>query len=151
MCTLRNAFDCLVGYSDHSLTDVTAIAACALGACVIEKHFTLDRTMEGPDHQSSYEPRELKEWAKKIRECEIVLGSSEKMITDEETDIRKINRKSFVAVRNINQGESFSWDNVILKRPGTGILPFQQNYLFGKKADKKIAKDSLISFSDIAE
>ena len=149
MTTLQNSFGCIVGYSDHSLGYTAAIASCALGASIIEKHFTLNRGMEGPDHQSSCEPGELKELIEKIRECEVILGDPWKKVTDEEQDIRKINRKSFVAATDISSGDEFNWSTLRLKRPCSGILPYQKDELFGRKANRDIFKDTVIKFSDI--
>ncbi|MBU2633754.1 MAG: N-acetylneuraminate synthase [Nanoarchaeota archaeon] len=146
---LKNKFNTIVGYSDHTLRIDVPSLAVALGAKVIEKHITLDRKLPGPDHKSSLEPQELKEMVKRIREIEIILGSKEKIPTEAELDVAKIARKSLVSDRKIKKGEIITQDMITYKRPGTGIPPYEINKVLGKKAKRDIKKDELISFKDI--
>ena len=150
--TLRNAFkkwNIPVGYSDNGSKGVVAdVAAAALGACVIEKHFTLDKKMDGPDHKASLNPKEFKNMVEAIRDTEKILGSFEKICTKEEEPIRKIARKSLVALVNIKKGEKFAKYNLTVKRPGTGLSPKYYFNLIGKKAKKDILADQLIKKND---
>ena len=141
---LRNRFKVKIGYSDHTQGIEVAIAAVALGATIIEKHFTLDRTMEGPDHKASLEPKELKSMIRAIRNVEISLGSEEKMPTQSELQNIAIARKSIVAKRSIHIGEKFTEENLTTKRPGTGINPMQWEYVIGKASTKEYNKDEII-------
>ena len=133
-----------VGYSDHTFGIEIPVAAVALGATVIEKHFTLDRSMEGPDHKASLEPRELKDMVKAIRNVEIALGSRDKKVTESESKNRIIARKSIVAARDIDAGEVLSENNITVKRPGCGISPMEWENVIGKIAKKNFLADDLI-------
>jgi N,N'-diacetyllegionaminate synthase len=133
-----------VGYSDHTLGIEIPIAAVALGAAVIEKHFTLDRNMEGPDHKASLEPHELKAMVKAIRNIEEALGSSEKIVSGSECENRKIVRKSIVAAKFIAKSEVFTEANLTVKRPGNGISPMNWEDVIGKAAVKNFEEDDLI-------
>ncbi|MCL2717263.1 MAG: N-acetylneuraminate synthase [Lachnospiraceae bacterium] len=144
MQTLRNEFDCEVGYSDHTQGTAVSIAAVALGAGIIEKHFTLDRDMEGPDHKASLEPDELKEMVESIRNIEKSLGTPEKKVSESERKNLNIARKSIVAACDISEGEIFNGDNITVKRPGNGISPMKWNELLGKAAKKNFREDELI-------
>jgi N-acetylneuraminate synthase len=144
MDTLRQTFGLRVGYSDHTLGITTSIAAAARGAQVIEKHFTLDKAMPGPDHQASLDPDELSEMVAKIRETEILLGSHEKAPSTAELDTRAVARKSLVATQSIAVGEIFSPDNLGFKRPGVGVSPMQFWKLLGKPASASYEADELI-------
>jgi N,N'-diacetyllegionaminate synthase len=140
--------DCLgveVGYSDHTLGSEVAIAAVALGATVIEKHFTLDPSMPGPDHSASLDPLALKAMVAAIRNLEVALGSSVKRRTESEIGNAAVVRKSLVAARAIHAGEVFSADNLVCKRPGTGISPMRWDEMVGRRADRDYAADELIS------
>lgn len=148
MDTLRRHFGVPVGYSDHTIGIEVPIAAAALGACVIEKHFTLDHTMEGPDHRASLEPEELRTMVTAIRHVEVALGDSVKTVTDSEADNRAVARKSIVACRAIRKGEIFSEDNLTVKRPGNGISPMHWYDMLGRIADRDYTEDELIE--DIA-
>ena len=156
MQTMMRELDVLVGYSDHTLGVQVSVVAANLGACIVEKHFTLDRTMPGPDHKASIEPDELKELIEKIRKgaiekfekIEEILGSYEKKPTKSETTMIKTIRKSIVSVRPIRKGEIFSRENIDIKRPGTGIEPKYYFDVLGKKAKKNIEADKLIKKSD---
>jgi N,N'-diacetyllegionaminate synthase len=144
MLTLKEAFKVKIGYSDHTKGIEIPLAAVALGAAVIEKHFTLDKDMEGPDHKASLEPDELKEMVRCIRNVETSLGSGVKQATVSEKKNMIIARKSIVANRKIFKGEVFSEVNVTTKRPGTGISPMRWNEILGKIAQKDFLTDDLI-------
>ncbi|KAB2953624.1 N-acetylneuraminate synthase [Heliorestis acidaminivorans] len=144
MDTLRSAFNLSVGYSDHSTGIAVAIAAVARGATVIEKHFTLDKNMLGPDHQASLEPDELNELVKAVRQVEKAIGSSLKTITSSEIRNRDVARKSLVASQSILAGEVFTEENLTCKRPGIGISPMQYWQWLGKIAQTDYKKDDLI-------
>lgn len=144
METMRTAFGLPVGLSDHSVGIAIPIAAAALGAAVIEKHFTLDRNLPGPDHKASLEPNELCQMVKSIREAEAALGSGRKVPAPSELKNQKIVRRSLVALRNIARGEVFSLENLGCKRPGTGASPLKYWQMLGKKADKNYQRDEMI-------
>lgn len=144
MDTLKSAFNLPVGYSDHTLGISVSIAAVARGATVIEKHFTCDRTLPGPDHQASLEPSELKQMIKSIREVELALGDGLKKPASVELKNRTIARKSLVANQNIKQGEIFTEDNLTCKRPGDGISPLFYWEYIGKIANQHYHQDELI-------
>ena len=142
--TLKEAFKLKVGYSDHTKGIVAALGAVALGAVVIEKHFTLDKTMEGPDHKASLEPSELKELCEGIRTLEKALGNGIKKASKSEAKNIIIARKSLVAKREIQKGEKFSEQNLTTKRPGSGISAMRYEEYLGKRALKTYKKDELI-------
>ena len=144
MQTLRDTFHCRVGYSDHTKGIEVPIAAVAMGAEVIEKHFTLDRTMEGPDHKASLEPYELKNMVDAIRNIESAMGTGEKKPSKSELKNMDIARKSIVASRNIKSGEIFTEENITTKRPGTGISPMRWNNIIGTQANRDYLTDELI-------
>ena len=144
MDTLRRSFKVPVGYSDHTGGIEVPIAAVAMGASVIEKHFTLDRNMEGPDHKASLEPCELKAMVSAIRNVQLALGSNEKIPTEEEVRNMAIARKSIVAGCSIKKGEIFTVDNLTIKRPGNGISPMKWFEVLGQKAVKDFKEDELI-------
>lgn len=144
MDTMRERFHLQVGYSDHTLGTEVPIAAAALGAAVIEKHFTIDKNMKGPDHKASLEPDQLKAMVAAIRNIEAALGSREKGVTPSEEKNREVARKSIVAARDIRKGEKFSEVNLTTKRPGNGISPMRWNEMLGKTADRDYKKDELI-------
>jgi N,N'-diacetyllegionaminate synthase len=144
MNTIRDRFGVRVGYSDHTAGIEVPTAAVALGACLIEKHFTLDRNMEGPDHKASLEPDELIAMVKSIRNIEKAMGSAEKFVTASEAGNIKVARKSIVAARPIHSGELFSEENLAVKRPGTGISPMKWDEVLGKAAKQDFATDDLI-------
>jgi len=144
MVTIGNTFDIAFGYSDHTLGIEVDIAAVALGACCIEKHFTLDCTMEGPDHKASLEPDELKAMVKAIRNIELALGDGIKRISPSESSNIGIVRKSIVAKRNIKIGENFTEDNITIKRPGNGINPMKWDEVLRTIAKKDYIEDELI-------
>ena len=145
MHTLKKAFRVNVGYSDHTEGIEVALAAAALGATVIEKHFTLDTTMPGPDHKASIGPAELCSMVKAIRNIEAALGDGIKRVSGSELKNRAIVRKSIVAARDIEKGERLSEQNLAVKRPGSGISPMFWDSAIGKKASKNFKKDEMIS------
>ena len=147
--TLKQAFKLPVGFSDHTLGITAPIAAVALGACVIEKHFTLDRNLPGPDHKASLEPDELKEMVKDIREVEKALGNGIKKPTKEEEKIKKVARRSIVAKVDISKGAIITEEMLDVKRPGTGIEPKYLKFIIGRKAKEDIKKDIIISLKMI--
>ena len=142
--TIATAFNVKVGYSDHTLGIEVPIAAVALGASIIEKHFTLDKNMEGPDHKASLEPDELKAMVHAIRNIENVLGNGIKKASPSELKNKPVVRKSIVAARDIRKGESFTVENLTVKRPGTGNSPMRWDEILGKYAQKKYIEDELI-------
>ena len=144
MLTIRDTFKLKVGYSDHTLGIEIPVAAVALGASVIEKHFTLDRNMKGPDHRASLEPCELKTMVKAIRNVEIALGDGIKKISPSEFKNRLIARKSIIAARDIRKGEVFREGNITSKRPGTGLSPMEWNKIIGRIAKRDFKKDKAI-------
>lgn len=144
MKTIADTFGVKVGYSDHTRGIEVPIAAVALGASVIEKHFTLDRNLPGPDHIASLEPDELKAMVSSIRNIEKALGSTEKKVSDSERKNIAIARKSIVAARDIKEGEILTEDNVTVKRPGTGISPMRWDEVLGTKAIMDFREDELI-------
>ena len=144
MQTIAFTFKVDVGYSDHTLGIEAPIAAVALGAKVIEKHFTLDRNLPGPDHKASLEPDELKAMVKAIRNIEKALGNGIKKPTKSETPNIKIARKSIVAKRAIKKGEIFTEKNITTKRPGDGISPMRWDEVIGRTANKDYKEDDLI-------
>lgn len=143
--TLKEAFKLEVGYSDHTEGIVASLGAVALGAVVIEKHFTLDKTMEGPDHKASLEFEELRALCKGIRELEKALGSGIKKASKSEAKNKIIARKSLVAKCIIQKGEKFSEQNLTTKRPGSGISAMRYEEYLGKRALKTYKKDELIN------
>jgi N,N'-diacetyllegionaminate synthase len=144
MLTIRDTFDVQVGYSDHTLGIEVATAAVALGATVIEKHFTLDRNFLGPDHKASLEPEELKAMVIAIRNIEKAMGDGIKRPSASELKNKSVARKSLVAVCAIQAGEIFSENNLTVKRPGTGLSPMRWNEVLGRKAQRDFAADELI-------
>lgn len=142
--TLKDVFSLPVGYSDHTQGIEAAIAAAAMGACILEKHFTLDRTMEGPDHPASLEPEELKAMVKAVRNVEQAMGNGRKEPSESEKKNITAVRKSIVAKCEIKKGERFSEENLTTKRPGTGISPMKWYELIGKRAERDFEADQLI-------
>lgn len=144
MQSIQSAFGVAVGYSDHTQGIEVAIAAVAMGATVIEKHFTLNRNLPGPDHQASLEPSELKAMVAAIRNIELALGDGVKRLTPSEARNKPIARKSLVANQEIKAGEIFTAQNVTTKRPGTGISPMRWDEVLGRIATRDFATDELI-------
>jgi len=144
MQTMRSAFDVPVGFSDHTEGIDVTLAAVALGACVIEKHFTLDRTLPGPDHPASLEPTELRELVRSIRRVETALGNGRKVPAASEIEMAKVARRSLVAARDIPAGSTLARDMVVLRRPGTGLSPATLNTLLGLRSIRDIAAGTLL-------
>lgn len=145
MLTLQKAFGLATGYSDHTLGIAIPFAAVAKGALVIEKHFTLDRSLPGPDHSASLEPDELRAMVAGIRQIEAALGDGRKVPAPSERDTRQVARKSLVAARDIQPGAVLGADDIVMKRPGTGIPPAHLVYVIGRRAQRLIPADSLIT------
>lgn len=144
MQTLRETFGLPTGISDHTPGSAVAIAAVALGAIVVEKHFTLDRELAGPDHKLSLTPDELAAMVHGVREVEVALGSSIKAAAEGELEVRQVARKSLVAARPIVRGEVFTEENVAVKRPPSGVSPVSYWEILGKVADRDYQSDELI-------
>ena len=144
MLTLKEKFNTPVGYSDHTMGIEVSVAAVAMGATVIEKHFTLDRSMEGPDHKASLEPHELRAMVSAIRNVEMAMGDGVKKPAKSEMKNIAVARKSIVASRNIKKGEVFSEDNLTTKRPGNGISPMRWYEVLGQRAVRDFEEDEMI-------
>jgi N,N'-diacetyllegionaminate synthase len=149
MITLRETFKVSVGYSDHTLGTEAAVAAVTLGAEIIEKHFTLNKDMEGPDHKASLEPDELREFVKAIRNTEALLGSGIKEPTEREKKIIINARRSIVAAYDIQEGTVIEENMITYKRPGNGIKPELAKVIIGRKLTRDIKEDELITWKDI--
>ncbi|MDP3651333.1 MAG: N-acetylneuraminate synthase [Rhodoferax sp.] len=144
MQSIHAAFGVAVGYSDHTPGIEVAVAAVAMGATVIEKHFTLDRNLPGPDHKASLEPEELKAMVAAIRNIELALGDGIKRLTPSEARNKPVARKSLVARQAIKAGEAFSAQNITTKRPGTGVSPMRWDEVMGHTASRDFVADELI-------
>ncbi|KKQ57704.1 MAG: N-acetylneuraminate synthase [Parcubacteria group bacterium GW2011_GWA2_38_13] len=144
LITMKKKLDVLVGYSDHTLGIQTPIMSATLGACVIEKHITLDRDMPGPDHLASTEPDEFKKMVDALRLVKTILGSNQKKPNQSEIAIMEIAKKSIVSTKNIKKGEVFTKNNIGIKRPGNGIEPRFYFDILGKISKTDVAEDSLI-------
>ena len=144
MQTMRSAFDVPVGFSDHTEGIDVAIAAVALGACVIEKHFTSNRALPGPDHRASLEPAELRELVRSIRRVETALGNGRKVPTASELKTAKVARRSLVAARDIPAGTTLERDMVVMRRPGTGLSPSALTTVLGLRAVRDITAGTLL-------
>jgi len=147
--TIKKAFSLPVGYSDHTKGIEIPVAAVASGAVIIEKHFTLDRNMEGPDHKASIEPDELKQMVNMIRHVEVAIGDGVKRVTASEEKNKDIARKSIIAKTVINAGDVFTEYNITTKRPGNGINPMLWFELLGKKAKHDYQEDFLIEEDEL--
>ena len=144
MQTINKAFNTRVGYSDHTTGIEISVAAVALGATVIEKHITIDKNMNGPDHKSSLDPREFKEMVMAIRNIEVALGDGVKRASLSELKNKNIARKSIVAANDIKQGEIFSESNITIKRPGCGVNPMKWYGVIGEVAKRDFKEDEAI-------
>ena len=144
MITIKKAFNIKVGYSDHTHGIEIPIASVAMGAEIIEKHFTIDNKLEGPDHKASLEPEELKAMVDAIRNIEKAMGDGVKKPSKSELKNKDIVRKSIVAKKPIRKGEAFTEDNLTVKRPGTGTSPMKWNEVIGRKAGKYYDKEEII-------
>ncbi|HEY8892342.1 MAG TPA: N-acetylneuraminate synthase [Clostridium sp.] len=147
MNTIKNAFQIVSGYSDHTEGISVTIASAAMGANIIEKHFTLDKSMEGPDHKASLNPVELKEMVKAIRDVEMALGTGIKRYNPSEVNTMKAARKSIVASRDIKTGETINLADLDYKRPGTGLSPKLYRDIVGKKINRDIKMDEQIALN----
>lgn len=146
--TLKSAFLCDVGYSDHAIGSLPAVASVALGATIVEKHFTLDKNMIGPDHKASSDPIEFAELVSAIRNTEIALGSPFKSVQAEEMQMRQVSRKSLFLTQDIEEGEVIARDMLTLKRPGTGIYEAELNVIIGSTSTKKLVADDMLKVGD---
>ena len=144
MISIKNKLNVKIGYSDHTLGIEVPIAAVAMGALVIEKHFTLNKKDKGPDHKSSLEPSEFSKMIKSIRNIEVSMGSNIKKPSKSEKKNMPVARKSIIAKTNITKGEIFSKDNLTIKRPGNGISPMLWNKIIGKRSKKDFKLNDLI-------
>ena len=144
--TLKQAFQVPVGYSDHTMSITIPSVCVALGGNIIEKHFTLDRTLKGPDHSFALEPHELKEMIKNIRETEVSLGSPMKFMPNSEANLYKLARRSIIAKKNIPKGKIIEESDLIIKRPGYGIPPKFLNIIVGRIARKDIEEEEIITW-----
>ena len=149
MKTLSKEFNFQIGYSDHTLGSEVAIAAVALGATVIEKHFTLDCSLQGPDHKASLSPTDLLNFVQKIRNTEYALGGSEKFVTNSEFQTRDLVRRSIVTARDLRAGEILTKSDFIMLRPGTGISPMRINDVLEKTPNKNIKKNKILQWGDL--
>jgi sialic acid synthase SpsE len=143
--TLRTEFDLQVGYSDHTLGLEASIAAVALGAKIIEKHFTLSRNQPGPDHAASLEPLELESLVRSIRETSVSLGEGIKAPQDCELENMVVARKSIVASEDIRKGDMLTEENITTKRPGNGISPMRWKEIIGTRASRAFRSDEMIT------
>ena len=146
--TLVAAFKLPVGYSDHTLGIEVPVAAVAMGAKIIEKHFTLDKNLPGPDHKASLEPAELKEMVKEIRNIEVAMGDGIKKASKSEIEIMKVARRSLIATRDIRAGEIIKESDITIKRPGTGMLPKFKEIIVGMKLINDIRQDEPFRWED---
>lgn len=150
MNTLQAAFGYAVGYSDHTLGIAVGTASVAMGACVVEKHFTLDRDLPGPDHKASLEPPELADLVSSIRTVESALGCGRKVAVHSEKNTADVARKSLVAARDIPAGSKLTDDAIVAKRPGTGLPPSMRPFLLNRAARTDIASGTLLALGDVA-
>ena len=150
MLSLKEQFGVKIGYSDHTLGIEVPIAAVALGAEVIEKHFTLDKNMDGPDHKASLSPIELTDMVKAIRNIELAIsGSGEKVVTESERKNMAIARKSIHLKKEIKSGHIIEFNDLIMKRPGNGISPMQIDEVIGKKVVRDLNEEHMLAFNDL--
>ncbi|MEW6482425.1 MAG: N-acetylneuraminate synthase [bacterium] len=147
MVTLKDEFNLPIGYSDHTEGIEVSVGAVALGACVIEKHFTLDKNLAGPDHKASLEPDEFRKMVQSIRNVEMAMGNGIKKPTKSEIEVQKVARKSIVVARDIPKGTRLSLDMLAIKRPGTGIEPKYLDKLVDKQVITSIKKDQILTWS----
>ncbi len=149
MQTLKRAFNVNVGYSDHSIGSLAATLSVALGATVVEKHFTLDKTLAGPDHRASSDCLEFSELVDSIRTTEVALGVPTKICQAEEAEMAAVSRKSIVLSKNVKKGEKITVEDIALKRPGTGLYAREIENILNKKLRYDLSKDHILSWADI--
>lgn len=149
MQTLQHAFNRPIGFSDHSEGFIAAVLAVSLGAQVIEKHFTLDKNLPGPDHRASSNPQEFRDWVKNIRRAEVILGSPSKSCQQEELQMAKVSRKSLVIARNMSQGEVLEAQDLILMRPGDGLPATYVDLIVGQKLKVGVNKLHKLKLCDV--
>ena len=149
MQTLQQKFGYPIGYSDHTKGDLASIVAVAMGATVIEKHFTLDKNMEGPDHKASLNVEELKEMVDDIRAVETIMGNGVKQPMKSELNTRIVARKSVVLAHNIQKGEILKKEDLVLKRPGNGLAPEYLDELIGKVLVRDMKAEEMITWKDV--
>lgn len=149
MQTLKSAFNVNVGYSDHSIGSLAATLSVALGATVVEKHFTLDKTLPGPDHKASSDCLEFSELVDSIRAAEVALGVPTKLCQAEEAEMAAVSRKSIVLSKNVKKGEKITVEDIALKRPGTGLYAREIENILNKKLRYDLSKDHILSWADI--
>ena len=149
MQTYRDQLNCIIGYSDHTPDLINPVAATAMGAKIYEKHFTIDKTLPGPDHRMSLEREELKQTIQAIRDTELALGSSKKKVLNDEKENRIKLRKSIVTTKKIKQNTKIERDMVGIKRPGNGIPPSKLDKIMGKIVARDLDKDCVITFDDL--
>jgi len=147
--TYQNAFDCLVGYSDHSPGDVVILGATALGSCVVEKHFTLNKNDSGPDHPHSMDVIEFKLMVDRIRQLELAMGSSRKFVVEEERETVIVQRRGLYANRNIEKGHVLTLEDIVELRPALGILPKYKSIVVGKTAKEEISEGEPIFWENL--
>ena len=150
MKTMEDAFSVPVGYSDHTQGNEVALAAVALGACIVEKHLTLDRTLPGPDHKASLEPDELRTMVRAIRTVESALGTGEKVPTEAESETRERARRSLVTATEIARGTVVTQSMLTLLRPGNGIAPSEMDQVIGKRAIRDLPDGHLLTWGDLS-
>ena len=148
---LKDRYKCTIGFSDHTMSVEVPVASVALGAVVVEKHFTLDRNMDGPDHSSSLEPDELKRMVQMIRSVEVALGSSKKKVTESEKGNIGVMRKVIVASRDLVKDEILDSSHLMMKRAGEGLEPKEESKLIGMKVKALISKDEPINIKDLKD
>ncbi len=144
--TLQSQFDVPIGFSDHSPGIELPIAAVALGACVVEKHFTTDKTLEGPDHKASLNPEEFKAMVDAIRNVEVAMGDGVRKFSENELEIKKVARKSIIINKDISKDTIIEREMLTIKRPGTGIEPKEINNVIGKKINKDLASGTVLKW-----
>ena len=147
--TLQSEFDVPIGFSDHSPGIELPIAAVALGACVVEKHFTLDKTLEGPDHKASLNPVEFKAMVDAIRNVEVAMGDGVRRFSENELEIKKIARKSIILNEDISEGIRIEKKMLAIKRPGTGIAPKYINQVIGRKVNQDLNKNAVLKWEHL--
>ena len=147
--TLQSQFDVPIGFSDHSQGIELPIAAVALGACVVEKHFTIDKSLEGPDHKASLNPAEFKAMVDAIRNVEVAMGDGVRKFSENELEIKKIARKSIVLNKDVKKGTVINREILAIKRPGTGISPKNIDELVGKKVIKNLNMGHVLKWNDV--